>query len=73
MTAASSRLAPQIGQRASTGNEYLTDLLMAKIDLNAIAGIKPVVRPGLRSLAASANPTPDNILRHSYTRFAKWS
>src|SRR5580704_15381775 len=50
----------KIGDRATSRDKHLTDLQMAKIDLNAIAGIEPIIAPGLCSLAAPANPTPDN-------------
>src|ERR1700733_8214184 len=51
----------KIGHRASPGNEHLTDLQVAKIDLNTIAGTEPIDAPGLGSFPAPANPTTNNI------------
>ena len=45
-----------IGQSAASRNKLLTDLLMAKIDLQAIPCVKPVVGPSLCSLAFAADP-----------------
>src|SRR6266404_4099213 len=47
-----------IGQRPTPGNKLLTDLLMAKIDLQAIPCAKPIVGPSLCSLAFAADPAP---------------
>src|SRR5258708_2448918 len=49
----------EIGHCASPRNKHLADFLVAKIDLDPVARAKPIVRPSLCSLAASANPAPD--------------
>src|SRR5882724_753240 len=46
-----------IGQRASSGNELLTHLLVPEIELHTIACVEPVIRPRLSALALAANPT----------------
>src|SRR5437016_3434620 len=45
-----------IGQRPTPGNKLLADLLVAEIDMHAIARGKPVVTTSLRSLSVAANP-----------------
>src|SRR6266404_3769865 len=46
-----------IRQSASSRNKLLADLLMAEVNLQAITGSKPIVRPGLGSLTLAADPT----------------
>src|SRR5712691_6775019 len=41
----------KIGQCSAARHKLLTDLLMAKIDLQPITCSEPIVRPGLSSLA----------------------
>src|SRR5260370_2334192 len=51
----------KIGQRAATGNEFLTDLLMPEIELQAVARAEPVVRPRLCALPSAADPIAKQI------------
>src|ERR1700747_635016 len=46
----------KIGQRSAARHKLLADLLMAKIDLQAIPCAKPIVGPSLCSLAFAADP-----------------
>ena len=39
----------------------MTDLLVAKVDLNPVLGSQPVIRPCLRSLAISPDPASYQI------------
>src|SRR4029077_11239278 len=50
-----------VGQRASSGNELLTHLLVPEIELHTIACVEPVIRPCLSTLALATNPTPQQI------------
>src|SRR5712692_2533282 len=50
-----------VRQRAAAGNELLTDLLMPEVELKAVPSVKPVIRPCLRTLPLSANPTADQV------------
>src|SRR6267154_860148 len=50
-----------IRQSASSRNKLLANLLMAKIDLQPITSSKPVVRPGLSSLALATDPTRQQL------------
>src|SRR5207244_11259200 len=48
-------------KRSASRNKVLTDLLVAKVDLNPVLGSQPVIRPCLRSLAISPDPASYQI------------
>src|SRR2546429_2046557 len=49
----------RVCERAPTRNELHANLLVAEKELQTIARVKPIVRPGLRALSPAADPTAD--------------
>ncbi len=50
-----------VGESASARNEFLTDLLMAKVELEQTPRTEMIRCPGLSPLPLSANPTAEQI------------
>src|SRR4029077_17361446 len=50
-----------VGERTSAGQKLLADLLVAEIELEAVACTEPIIGPCLRTLARAPNPTAQQI------------